>query len=121
MTSKKIVALVVLASVVATCGLAKGDGYGKQADKQQQFSNQNIPTFEERDTDNDGIITQSEFDAFKEARMLKNAEAGKQLKNAGNSPQFSDVDTNNDGKITKDEFQSSQQSHGTNQNKMRAQ
>jgi hypothetical protein len=119
---KQIAFLAVVASVLlATVGFAKGDGYGKGTAGQQRFSNQNIPSFEEHDADNDGVITQSEFDSFKEERMIKNAESGKQLRNAGNAPQFSDIDTNKDGKITKDEFQSGQRAHGPAQNKTGAQ
>lgn len=121
MELRKIAVLSVIVGILfATNGLAKGDGYGKGGNKQQPVS-QNMPTFQERDSNGDGVITQAEFDSFKEARMLKNAEAGKQLRNAGNSPQFADIDVNSDGKITKDELLSAQQSHKTNQGKMKAQ
>lgn len=59
----------------------------------------NPSTFQDFDTNNDGTITEQEFDARKTANMIKRAEEGRQLKNAGNSPMFTDLDTNKDGKI----------------------
>lgn len=61
--------------------------------------NMNPSTFQDFDTNNDGTITEQEFDARKTANMIKRAEEGRQLKNAGNSPMFTDLDTNKDGKI----------------------
>jgi len=62
------------------------------------------PAFSDFDTNGDGQITQSEFEATQEARMAKQAESGKMMRNAGNAPQFSDIDTDNNGVIDADEF-----------------
>lgn len=69
----------------------------------------NPPTFEEYDTDKNGIVTEQEFDALKTQRMTQRAEEGMQMRNAGNAPMFSDFDKNGDGEITKEELRLMQQ------------
>lgn len=64
--------------------------------------------FEAYDTNKDGIIIEDEFYEAKAKRMQTQADAGKPMRNAGNSPEFTFFDTNKDGKITPDELQRGQ-------------
>ena len=68
----------------------------------------NMPTYSDFDTNQDGQITQKEFESSQEKRMTKQAEAGKMLRNAPNAPSFKDVDVNGDGVINAAEFKSHQ-------------
>ena len=67
--------------------------------------NQNNHSFGEFDADGNGRITQSEFENAQQKNMIANANAGKQMRNAGNAPTFNMVDTNKDGYIDMQEFQ----------------
>ena len=71
--------------------------------------NQNMHSFSEFDVDGNGKVTQSEFENAQQKNMIANANAGKQMKNAGNAPTFSIIDTNKDGFIDVNEFQIQQQ------------
>ena len=70
---------------------------------------QNIPDrgpikFEVYDTNNDRVVSESEFYNARANRMSKKAKQGKPMRNAGNAPEFGLFDTNNDGKLTKVEL-----------------
>ena len=71
--------------------------------------NQNMHSFSEFDVDNNGKVTQSEFENAQQKNMIANANAGKMMKNAGNAPMFSSVDANKDGFVDVNEFQIQQQ------------
>ena len=60
------------------------------------------------DTNKDGIIVEDEFYEAKAKRMQAQADAGKPMRNAGNSPDFTFFDSNKDGKITPDELEKGQ-------------
>jgi len=64
--------------------------------------------FEAYDTNKDGMIVEDEFYEAKAKRMQERADAGKPMRNAGNSPDFAFFDANKDGKITPDELQKGQ-------------
>ncbi|OIP55986.1 MAG: hypothetical protein AUK54_02900 [Helicobacteraceae bacterium CG2_30_36_10] len=68
----------------------------------------NMPSYSDFDADGNGEVTQTEFENAQQTRMTEQAEAGKQMRNAGNAPTFEDVDTNNDGVLTQVEFQNHQ-------------
>ncbi|MBE0492466.1 MAG: EF-hand domain-containing protein [Sulfurospirillum sp.] len=72
-----------------------------------------MPNLEAYDSNKDGYLSATEFDAMKTQRMTENAEAGKMMKNAGKSPLFSEIDKNGDGKISKDEMKAGCESHVT--------
>ncbi len=87
-----------------------GRNYQNRGNNGPQNAMQNTqPQFGEYDTNKDGSVSEVEFDALKANRMTKNAEAGKQMLNAGNSAAFSDVDKNKDGKIDPEELKIAQQ------------
>ena len=79
--------------------------------------------FSSYDTNNDGFVTEQEFNFVQTKRMEEKASAGMPMKNAGNAPTFNLFDANNDGKITEIELlkgqnkqmQSNQQNRGMNQ------
>ena len=60
------------------------------------------------DTNKDGIIVEDEFYEAKAKRMQAQADAGKPMRNAGNSPDFAFFDSNKDGKITPNELEKGQ-------------
>lgn len=82
---------LTLASLLISSALIAGMGY-------------NMPSYSDFDTDNNGKVTQTEFENAQQARMTKQAEAGRMMRNAGNAPTFKDIDTNNDGLIDSSEF-----------------
>jgi len=79
--------------------------------------NQNMHTFSEFDTNKDGKVTKSEFETTQQNNMIKKAEAGYPMKNAGNAPTFSAVDTNKDGFINAQEFNTQQQKNMQNRSR----
>ncbi|MBU1658187.1 EF-hand domain-containing protein [bacterium] len=87
---------LTLASLVIGSALIAGMGF-------------NMPSYSDFDTDKNGKITQTEFENAQKARMTKQAEAGKMMRNAGNAPTFKNMDTNNDGVIDTSEFSKHQQ------------
>ena len=66
------------------------------------------PVFHDFDFNNNGEITQEEFQHAQQLRMTKQAEEGKMMRNAGNAPAFEDIDANKDGIVNGVEFQNHQ-------------
>ena len=64
----------------------------------------NMQSYSNLDTNNDGKVTQVEFENMQQSRMKAQAETGRMMRNVGNAPQFSDIDVNGDGNIDNDEF-----------------
>ena len=81
-----------------------GADQGKGQGKGKGNAGENMPIFEDFDSNNDGSITEAELTAARTARMTEKAEAGKLLKNVANAPEFSTLDTNADGTIDATEF-----------------
>ena len=76
----------------------------------------NMPSFKDYDTNNDGKITQKEFTYEHQHRMQERAEEGKMMRNAQNAPDFADIDTNGDGVINMHEFRNHQKMQMQNKN-----
>jgi hypothetical protein len=87
---------LTLVSLLISSALIAGMGY-------------NMPSYSDFDTDNNGKITQAEFENAQQKRMTEQAEAGKMMRNAANAPTFKDADTNNDGSIDASEFKNHHQ------------
>ena len=69
----------------------------------------NPMSFKSLDTNQDGYITQEEFDSVKKARTMQKTNDGRLQRNAKNSLQFSELDTNSDDKVTEQELIKGQQ------------
>ncbi len=70
------------------------------------------------DKDNDGLISEKEFNEVRAERISKRAAEGGPMRGAANAPLFTDIDINNDGKIGPEEFAARQSQHRkTNRNK----
>lgn len=67
-----------------------------------------MASFNDFDADGNGVITQTEFENAQQARMAKQAESGKMMRNAGNAPTFAEIDTDDNGHIDAVEFRNHQ-------------
>ncbi|MFP4603493.1 MAG: EF-hand domain-containing protein [Halochromatium sp.] len=63
-----------------------------------------VMSFAELDGDNDGIVTEDEFNQARSERRAARAEAGASMRRMTNAPEFSEIDQNGDGEITVEEF-----------------
>ena len=86
---------LLIVALIVTGALAVGQG-------------RNMQSYSNLDGNGDGKVTQKEFESMQQSRMIKQAEAGRMMRNVGNAPQFSDIDVNSDGNLDKDEFQKHQ-------------
>jgi len=86
---------LLMVALIVTGALAAGQG-------------NRMMTFTGFDSNNDGKITQIEFENTQQEKMTAQAEAGRMMRNAGNAPQFNTIDTNNDGNIDTKEFSAHQ-------------
>ena len=78
------------------------------------YAGANQPTFTDLDKDGNGLISEAELTEARNAKMVKNVEAGKLLRNAENAPKFSTIDTNGDDSIDKTELSAHQTSQMNN-------
>ncbi len=79
----------------ANAALAEGPHHGK---------GHKMPTFDDVDTNADGVIVADELYAMQAKRMSERAQEGRKLKHAGDRCMFEDVDTDGDGKVSEEEF-----------------
>jgi len=87
-----------------------GMGMGKNRMRQ-------MPSFADYDLNNDGKVTQNEFEEARAKRMEQRAKEGKMMRNAGNAPTFLQIDANQDGIISPDEFKAHQMEQMNNPQK----
>ena len=101
---------LLIVALIVTGALATGQG-------------RNMQSYSSLDTNGDGKVTQVEFENMQQSKMIKQAEAGKMMRNVANAPHFSDIDTNSDGNIDKNEFATQQlkQQAKNSKNKSRGQ
>jgi len=91
----------------------KGKGSGKQGNK---------PVFEDYDADDNGSVSEQEFNDARAKRIAARAAEGHQMRNLSNAPTFASADTNHDHSLTADEFQVMKQAcekHGKGEKKAR--
>ncbi len=74
----------------------------------QDLPNKGPIPFGAYDANNDGKITQSEFEDTRAKRMSQKYEQGYPLRNAQNAPTFESIDKNKDGVLSKEELQEHQ-------------
>ncbi|WP_242479348.1 EF-hand domain-containing protein [Lamprobacter modestohalophilus] len=60
--------------------------------------------FTELDRNDDGIVTEEEFDQARSERRAARSEAGAPMRGITNAPEFSDIDQDGDGQLTVEEF-----------------
>lgn len=63
-----------------------------------------VPMFETYDVNNDGVISEQEFNETRAMRIQTRAAEGRALRNMSNMPAFEDVDLDGNGAIDRDEF-----------------
>lgn len=56
------------------------------------------------DRDNNGFVSEEEFNLTRGERMAQRSAEGRRMRNAGNAPAFSSFDSDNDGKLTPEEL-----------------
>jgi Ca2+-binding EF-hand superfamily protein len=95
-TTYTLVALVTLA--IATDAFAANMNKGKAQYNIEQ------PTFLQFDLDQDGQVTEEEFEQARAERIAKRTEEGRTLRNINASNTFKAIDTNGDGVINEEEF-----------------
>ncbi len=61
-------------------------------------------SFTELDRNDDGIVTEEEFDQARSERRAARSDAGAPMRGMTNAPEFSDIDQNGDGQLTVEEF-----------------
>ncbi|WP_345985574.1 hypothetical protein WCX49_00215 [Sulfurimonas sp. HSL-1656] len=88
-------------------GMGQGAGMGT-GKAQNNVQGRMMSSFNDFDANGDGAITQIEYENAQQARMAKQAESGKMMRNAANAPAFGDIDANGDGTIDATEFRNHQ-------------
>ena len=81
---------------------------GALADK---GSHQGPVPFSVFDMDQNGSISEAEFNSVRQQRMAARASEGKKMKCMANAPSFADLDTNGDGQLSPEELSAGQQAH----------
>lgn len=66
----------------------------------------------EMDTDNNGSVSEQEFNTAKAKRIASKAREGRKMQGLVNAPTFADIDTNKDKALSVKEIQQMQQHHG---------
>ena len=66
-------------------------------------------SFEDFDKNNNGVISEEEFNTTRDAKRKANAEEGRLMRNAAHAPTFAQIDTNSDGTISTAELADMQQ------------
>ena len=64
--------------------------------------------FTDFDKDDNGLISEEEFNAVRGERMATRAAEGRPMHGAASAPSFSELDTNGDGQLTQDELAAGQ-------------
>lgn len=78
-------------------------------------------SFSTYDKDNNGLISEAEFNDIRTQRISAKGSQGKLMRGAANPPSFSTFDSNGDGQLTQDELTAGQQAQMANrQNKKQA-
>ena len=69
------------------------------------------PPFSVFDMDENGFVSESEFESVRAQRMAARASEGKKMHCATTAPAFADLDTDGDGQLNQDELTAGQKAH----------
>ena len=101
-TLKKLISAGVLYLLITGCLSAQTGGLPAHGP---------IP-FEYFDRDNNGFITEEEFNRARGERMAQRAASGRLMRNAANAPTFSYFDSDANGKLSPEELNTGHQIGG---------
>lgn len=76
-----------------------------------EIPSQGPMTFSAFDRNEDGSVTEDEYNAARAERIAARAAQGAPMRGAANAPTFADFDQNGDGRMTPDEFTATRQAH----------
>jgi len=93
-------AAILLSLITATTLIATTT----QAVEPQSRMHRNMPTFADFDLDDNGEISQVEFNEVRSERISKNAEEGRMMRNMPKAMSFEDIDKDASGGISAQEF-----------------
>jgi Ca2+-binding EF-hand superfamily protein len=68
-------------------------------------------SFVEFDADNNGMVSEQEFNTAKNQRIASKAKEGRKMKGLANAPMFASIDVNRDGQLSAEEMQVMQKGH----------
>lgn len=63
------------------------------------------------DRDNNGMISEQEFNEFRAQRRKARAEQGRMMRGVADAPSFSQIDSNQDGLLSREEMMTARQAH----------
>jgi len=86
-----ILMLLIISAGLASTALAQGGGAGPMG-------------FTQFDRNNDGVVTEEEFNQARSERRATRSDTGAPMRGMPHAPAFSDIDQNGDGQITGQEF-----------------
>jgi hypothetical protein len=115
--SKGVSIMIISTRMVSFCVVGFLAGVALSAAAQPgPMSGQGPATFEEFDLDDDGYVTEAEFDALRAERQEARGGRG-----SGRSPAFSAFDSDGDGRLTPDELAAGREAHRGARGRGRAQ
>jgi Ca2+-binding EF-hand superfamily protein len=87
------------------------------AQNAQNGMGKNMPAFADFDMNDDGTITEDEFNIARSERVAKHMSEGRQMKGLANAPTFNDIDLDDDGGVSAEEFSAHQAEHKAQRSK----
>jgi Ca2+-binding EF-hand superfamily protein len=96
-----ILAITFVLAIAATPIAAQAQGMQKHSP---------VP-FAQFDADDDGFVSEDEFNSTRAQHMAEMAAAGRPMKGAATAPAFSDLDANGDSKLSETELVAGQKAH----------
>ena len=86
-------------------------GIGSISAQAEDASHRGPASFVDFDKDQNGFVSEEEFNTLRAQRMAAKAAEGKQMRGAASAPAFSDIDTDSDGQINPEELAAGQKAH----------
>jgi Ca2+-binding EF-hand superfamily protein len=102
-TAFKFILIVCVIGALAVLPVVAG------AECQQQ--GHGPPPFSKFDQDDDGLVSEEEFNSARAAHIAERAAAGGKMKGLATAPAFTDLDTDGDGMLNETELTAGQKAH----------